>query len=621
MSTRPAPVARNSCNGHQGREENGEEDDLARLNECLSILATIFPRILPEVFRELLSTFDGESRLQIAVEQLLKHQDAWVKGRWRTSTTEPNIEAKVAQGDQLLIAAEDEFRRASYKWATRSMLLEEFKVLSRSKVEAVLAEENYCYTRARPKMQKLASKSWRNSFNNFLLRWRKPTESASKDHWMMIWPKEQESRTIPVLRETGDAELDMELHRHVLAPFLEKIEKDREYKDWEAALAINEAEAKEARAIYECECCFSDTTFEQMATCTTGGHVICFRCIWHAISEALFGQSWGRNIDHARNQIRCLAPMSTDSCDGCIPQSVARRAILKSKGGTEALSKLESRLADEALLKAQLPLVTCPFCTYAEVDELYFPPSTVRYRPNSIHPKTTIFLLLLFLVFLPLLLLYALLCRLSPFAKLAKLHSIFSTSLTRLRRTHHHPQRFQCRSPTCSLPSCLTCHKRWLDPHICYESATLSLRTTIEAARTAALKRTCPRCGLGFIKDSGCNKLTCVCGYAMCYICRQGLGKSEGGEGYRHFCQHFRPAGGKCRECERCDLYRNEDDEAVVRRAGFVAEKEWREREGMVGVEGLGGVDAEKLRGKERRDGEWTVQGVVDWWVDGMLVC
>ncbi|KAL2050502.1 hypothetical protein ABVK25_009171 [Lepraria finkii] len=167
MST---PPARN--NGHKPSEQDGEEGHLAELNESLSILAIIFPHVLPEVFRELLSTFDGDSRLQIAVEQLLKHQDAWVKGRWRTATTEPRPEANKAQGNELLVAAEDKFRRASYKWATRSMLYEEFKVLSRSKIEGVLAEENFCYTRARPTLQKLASKSWRNSFNNFLLRWR-----------------------------------------------------------------------------------------------------------------------------------------------------------------------------------------------------------------------------------------------------------------------------------------------------------------------------------------------------------------------------------------------------------------------------------------------------------------
>lgn len=106
----------------------------------------------------------------------------------------------------------------------------------------------------------------------------------------------------------------------------------------------------------------------------------------------------------------------------------------------------------------------------------------------------------------------------------------------------------------------------------------------------------------------------------MCYICRQGLGRGDGGEGYRHFCQHFRPAGGVCKECDKCDLYRNEDDEGLVRRAGALAEKEWREKEGMMGVEGIGGGQEEALK-KSWWENDWTMQGILDWWVGKVLTC
>jgi hypothetical protein len=93
-----------------------------------------------------------------------------------------------------------------------------------------------------------------------------------------------------------------------------------------------------------------------------------------------------------------------------------------------------------------------------------------------------------------------------------------------------------------------------------------------------AIKRTCPRCNTSFVKSSGCNKLTCVCGYQMCYVCRKDIGS---GEGYRHFCEHFRPNGGKgCTECEKCDLYRCENDEVVVTKAKEDAERLWFEKEG-----------------------------------------
>jgi len=62
----------------------------------------------------------------------------------------------------------------------------------------------------------------------------------------------------------------------------------------------------------------------------------------------------------------------------------------------------------------------------------------------------------------------------------------------------------------------------------------------------------------------------------MCYVCRAEIGK----ESYAHFCQHFRQDPGKaCTECEKCDLYRTEDEDVVIRRAAEKAEREWREKE------------------------------------------
>lgn len=612
-----------ATHGHQSDETIGKnERAIVELNRSLEILVNIFPHILPEVFREMLHTFSGQSRLQIVIDQSLRHQDKWAKGRWRTPSRSPTVHATGAKSDHLLLPAEDYFRQASYVWAVKSMLYQEFTVLSRSTIKAVLAEENFSYTRSRPTLQKLAAKSWRNIVKVLWLRWSKPPEEANL-HWMVdpTKPRGEDTRPIPVLKETGDTELDKELHQTVLAPFLENMKREQEAKDWEMLLNVHEAEAKNADAVYECECCFSDMIFEKMATCSTGGHFICFRCICQAVSEALFGQSWGQNMDHVGGQIKCLAPMSSEGCDGCIPLGLAKRAILQSKGGTEIWKKFESRLAEEALSKSGLSLVRCPFCSYAEVDELYIPQSsTLRYKPNTMQLRDTAIILLLTLSCLPLLVLYSVLCHLPLRCTPPTLTSLISTSLVRIIRSKHLPRRFQCQSPSCRLRSCLLCFKVWNDPHVCHESATLSLRTTIEAARTAALKRTCPRCGLAFIKESGCNKLTCVCGYTMCYVCRQGLGKSEGGEGYRHFCQHFRPLGGPCKECDKCDLYKNLNDERVICTAGAKAEKEWREREGMIGVVGIGGdQDGAVVRKWQAKD--WTIQGLVDWWIGGVMTC
>lgn len=616
MSTRIARPARE--NAQTKATEDGKEESLAELNSLLIVLATIFPRIDPEVFREMLQIFDGESCLHVVAEQLLKHQDAWVKGRWRKVVRDPSQ----SKDDQVLVSVEDRFRRASYKSAVRATLHEEFTTLSTTKVERVLVEHNFCYTRARHALQHIISRSWRNNLSVFLSKWLRSSKIVDGDHHMVIWLKSHEDGSffVPVLKETGDGELDVELYQSVLLPFLQRQKREREDRDWEIAMTMNEAEALNADALYECQCCFTDTTFEQMATCTTGAHIICFRCIKNAVSEALFGQSWGHNIEHTHGLLKCLAPMPDESCNGCISHNATHRAIQQSKGGEEALNKLETRLAEESLKKAGLALVHCPFCAYVEVDDLYLPPCTVRYRLNTANLKATVFLIVLMLNCIPLLLLYALVSYLPFFHGLPTITKMFSTSLARLSRSRHLLQRFQCRSPLCSLPSCLTCFKEWHDPHVCHESAVLSLRTTIEAARTAALKRTCPRCGLGFIKDSGCNKLTCICGYAMCYICRQGLGRGHSGEGYRHFCQHFRPAGGVCRECHKCDLYMNEDDVDVVKRAGALAEREWRKKEGMTGFVGIGGGQEEAPRATWL-DAGWTWQDLIDRWVENVINC
>lgn len=597
----------------------GDEAALAKLNKSLSVLVTVFPRVLPEVFREMLQTFDGDSRLQTVVEQLLKHQDQWVRGRWRTDLIKPMTDAKSAVRSQQRLFAEDEFRRASYKWAARKMLYEEFKVLSRTKIEAVLAEENFCYSRARLALQNLASRTWRSTFSALFSRLRKSNGPAPKNHYLLATAYDEETHVMPNLRSTGDAELDLELHESVLKPYLEKIKIDREAEDWATANAINEAEAKHYKAIYECACCYSDTTFEQMASCTNVGHVICFQCIRHVVSESLFGQGWERNVNHVRGQVKCIALMSEESCDGFVPPSLTQRAVLQSTGGKETMAKLESRLAEEAIAQCRIPLVHCPFCAYAEADELYFPPSTIRYKLNSTDFRNTFRLFLIVPFLLLVLFIYGLLSYLSPLHTLPRLTDMFSESLASISRAKYLPGRFQCRSPQCGLSSCLICMKEWQDPHVCHESAKLSLRTTVEAARTAALKRTCPRCRLGFVKDSGCNKLTCTCGYSMCYICRQGLGRVEGGEGYRHFCQHFRPAGGACKECDRCDLYKNEDDEASVQRAGALAERQWREKEGMTGVEGIG-IGQQAVRWPSRVH-PGRIQGLLNWCMKVILTC
>lgn len=614
---------------------------LCELNNSLRLLAQIFPNIRPEVFREMLTSISDESRLYVVTEMLLKDNEKWIKGRWRISARETSskILKEVFEVEQTreqnneekeLVPLEETFRTEAYKAATRTALSQEFKVLSKSTIEGVLAEQNYSYSLSRPVLLGLAAKTWRKSLSTFLSRWRKPSREATESHYMVMWVKPPSGGpiTVPKLSNTRSAELNQELHDTVLAPLLAQRTETQETISQELAVLLNEQEAESAKAMYECECCFSETTFEAMATCTTGEHTICFKCVQNAVSEALYGQSWGLNIDHDRSQVACLAPCST-LCSGCIPRYLARRAVLQTRGGSHTWEKLQHRLAEDAMRSSGAEFVRCPFCPYAELDDLYLPLKTVKYRLNRSYPfGIPLFAILTSFIWL-IIVAYHLLNAVLPLPPiLPRIHR----AINNLVYKTHLPARFICRNPACARRSCRLCKAAWRDPHTCHEAASLSLRTTVEAARTAALKRTCPRCSLAFVKESGCNKMVCVCGYTMCYVCRQGLGGKtavarndqapharngaafganmfrigallgedgddgagydEGaGEGYRHFCQHFRPLGGQCSQCEKCDLYRGEDEDEVVRRAGERAEREWRKREGEqgkgIGVNGM----------------------------------
>ncbi|EEH45039.1 uncharacterized protein PADG_01189 [Paracoccidioides brasiliensis Pb18] len=646
-----------------------QERDRRELNEALATLSQLFPDVKIEVFRELLVRFDGNSRLHVCVEQLLRHRAEWVKGRWNvpeqdakagpgagTEETGRGAIAVNGNGDALgrrtrWIPHEELFQGEEYKAAVKATLSQEFRALSRSTIDAVLAEVNFSYTRSRPTLQELSRKSWRVTFGSIFPFKRKRDKD---EHPLLIWQRLPDGELVPGLKETGCLELDRELYNTFLAPKLAQRKQDQEDKSQQLAEELNQAEAKAAEALYECACCLSDVTFEQIATCPVNFHIICFNCIQRTTHEALFGQGWGRSIFHEKSTLRCLAPVSEGTCEGALDPMIVKRAILAEKAGAETYQKFEDRLASESLLKSQLKLIRCPLCSYAEVDPVYHPTGkgfSWRFRRGNLFPTiiTIIFLLdLIPILILPVL--YYLVF--SP----SIISTILSTSLRNICLKTR-AQRFTCSNPSCRSDSCINCRKPWQDPHQCHEPLLHSLRTTVEAARTAAIKRTCPRCGLSFVKSSGCNKLTCVCGYAMCYICRKALGpplriaganhipparqqpararhrwlardqdnnnienaplgdhgldgnlgnvtddnendysdddvniannavpaEDEEPEGYKHFCEHFRlNPGSRCTECNKCDLYLTEDEEAVARRAGERAERQWRLRQGLL---------------------------------------
>ncbi|KAL4809508.1 hypothetical protein BDV18DRAFT_81277 [Aspergillus unguis] len=610
QSRSQAPVSDNLDEQKQEQEE---------LNAALESLVQIFPDIKIEVFRELLVRFDGNSRLHVCVDQLIRHKDKWVAGRWNVPAGPAGNEdaAAVLHPDpEALIPRHEQFRTEDYKAAARLVLVREFHGLSRSTVDAVLAEVNFCYIQARPVLQDLARKTWRATFNNIFPSFRRKKDKED-GHPLVTWQRQTDSESIPRLKATGCQELDDELHELLVAPILRARQEERERIDQELAETLNEKEAEEASALYECECCFTDVTFEQISPCSDNMHFICYNCIRHTVNQALFGQGWSTSVDVERSTLKCLAPSTNEPCQGILNAQLVKRAILLDKAGLETYSKFESRLASDALLRSQYKLIRCPFCSYAEVDPVYHPPTNGfqwRFRRDGL--ISTFLMIFIFLDATPfLLIIVSIFYLLDPAALPALVNNAFLNLCLKIRM-----KRFKCANTQCRRTSCITCQKPWRDPHVCHEPLLLDLRATVEAARTAAVKRTCPRCGLSFVKSSGCNKLTCTCGYSMCYLCRKALGPrvtprnrgrrwqeniypngaaeleleeddedGEQNEGYRHFCEHFRVnPGARCSTCNKCELYQDEDEEDVARRAGEKAEYEWRMRHQMTNGAGNG---------------------------------
>ncbi|KAK2033629.1 hypothetical protein LX32DRAFT_689925 [Colletotrichum zoysiae] len=564
--------------------------DLRKLNNSLEALATVFPDIQIQVFREMLTNFDEESRLAVVADALLKNRVSWVKGRWRVVDNQ-HIETPVASGalreeqQESLIPRVEAFRSPEYKHAVQALAWHEFKGLSRSTINAVLAESNYSYLEARKTLISLSSKSWRFTISSLFLRRRPVTTGEAENHPLIVWKSTGQGDIMPMLKATGNVELDIELYRDLVQPLKERAKQTREDEDRALAVLLNNKQAEEIGAMHECACCFTESTFEEFTTCNIDGHMLCFRCVQHSITEAVFGQGWHSSIDAEHGALRCLA-VEGNGCPGHIPYDHMHRAMLQEKKGAEILRKLDQRLAENSLLASNLPLIRCPFCDYAEVDDIYLPAqeTQLRVRLDSLF---SLLLLAVCVVMTPILLpgvlLTSVVCLLISTQQTVGDHLIvqWNMALGRHRRRRR-GLKFICRNPHCGRSSCLSCTKPWKDIHVCNESSLVALRTQVEQAMSMAIKRVCPRCHTSFVKNSGCNKLTCPCGYKMCYVCRKDIGGTNGdGEGYRHFCDHFRPDGDPrpCTECTRCNLWESEDTDLVLRQAKEEAEAKWRETE------------------------------------------
>lgn len=127
---------------------------------------------------------------------------------------------------------------------------------------------------------------------------------------------------------------------------------------------------------------------------------------------------------------------------------------------------------------------------------------------------------------------------------------------------------FRCANPECEKVSCRRCKSLSHIPISCEQHAKdnkIDYRHKIEEAMTAALIRSCNKCKKHFIKEYGCNKMTCPsCANLQCYVCSKSL------TNYDHF-EHT--TGRATGTGKKCPLYDNVEErhEREVKEAGAAA--------------------------------------------------
>nr|CAD2194062.1 unnamed protein product [Meloidogyne enterolobii] len=130
----------------------------------------------------------------------------------------------------------------------------------------------------------------------------------------------------------------------------------------------------------------------------------------------------------------------------------------------------------------------------------------------------------------------------------------------------------------CGAKMCRICERNWDDEHFGISCEELDAKykdkkdkkeREIEKQLNEIIVRKCSRCGIQFIKEKGCNKMTCRCGMTQCYLCREIDIKDT------HFCQHFRDPKKKiCKQCDKKCLFHENSEKIDEKLIKEIKEKE-----------------------------------------------
>lgn len=334
-----------------------------------------------------------------------------------------------------------------------------------------MAENNSDYIRTRTTLSEIALKSWRFSFTSFFRGSRASTQIE------------------PHVTSTGNDELDTEISA------LSKPARDKQISaDRAIAQLLNEAEHAAASELVECECCFGEYAWDEIAACSAA-HFFCHGCLLKSVQEGLYGQ--GRNLVGEMCSVRCLSSSATPPCDAFVPLDLLEAALPH-----DVFQHLEDKTATDSLDRCGLDLVKCPFCAYAEA----VPASSYRFKRSA--AAIACIATALVATFIPLAL-GAVLFALAYILLMVAVQPLFPTRTAasmggwlttanlraRVERAARKLERrrrgmlFRC-AGRCGRESCVECTKEWTPFHRCYEKEEDGVRIFVERAMADAVKRT-----------------------------------------------------------------------------------------------------------------------------------
>ncbi|KAK9477164.1 hypothetical protein V1514DRAFT_283649 [Lipomyces japonicus] len=554
----------------EDEDEDAAATETHRLNKILDHLNDMFPETDVGLLRRLMRDHAGPSQLYAIVESILSSSFLLAKS--------PPVRQKALYG---VLTKTDRFRSASYRAAVNRVLRTHFNMLHHSTIDNVLEENNHALGPSLASLEKIAAEfKNRWSLSNLLGRFHRGLRnrgSNSKNN-------KQSLDMASLIGHTGSPELDADM-----------IELDqariRHVKAEDEALARRENENQYALAgqLIECECCFGNYAWEDMACCVQA-HLFCRNCLNSVVQEGLFGQGSLRG----KHEVSCISAAAAPACTAAISLPILRNAIMPQLYAELERSQITEYI-DKNRSRAGAGLLVCPFCDYCEQSLVLtgtdfwaciIKPSLIGRAFWHVGLVGTVVLFATMLV----LLVYEITSSVAaatvligwPYdVTLGQIDDWIARETDTIRRLvfkHQHGTEFRCRNPDCGRSSCVDCGAEFRPMHKCYEQEKDRKRIYIEQAMADAVKRTCPACHVSFVKADGCNKLVCVCGYAMCYVCRRDIRD----ESYRHFCDHFRLIpGSACMECDKCDLYKVEEESKTIERAAREAEMEFVRSSGL----------------------------------------